>query len=103
MSQRKRYCNIKLCPNENGTSNKDIAMFRISPPGNAKRDDWISAIETYQEFQHHSTYFSICELHFPPSSITKKNDKYILSKDVVPTIFPMHPGYVCLRMSTHQV
>lgn len=95
MSARKRYCAIKFCPNENGTSNKEIAMFRVPQSGNEKRDNWIEAIETHQIFQHFSKYLSICELHFPPSSFTKKGNTAILSKGTVPSIFPVQTGYVC--------
>lgn len=63
----------------------------MKQPGTKHRDKWIEAIEKYQEFNHHSPYFSICELHFEMSSISNKNDR----REAIPTIFPGYVQCVC--------
>lgn len=62
--------------------------YRVPSPGDSRRDEWISAIEVHQEFQHFSSIF-VCEEHFDQSMIIKKKDKNILAKEAIPNIFPV--------------
>lgn len=61
--------------------------YRCPPPGDSRRDEWICAIEVYQEFQHYSSIF-VCEQHFEQSMIVKKKNKNNLAKGAIPNIFP---------------
>lgn len=51
--------------------------------------EWIEAIESYQQFDHSSPYFQVCELHFKPSDFTIQRNKRALKTDIVPSIFPV--------------
>lgn len=64
-------------------------MFLHSVPNEPnKRNEWISAIGTYQEFDYYVSKFHVCELHFPEGSIRKIGKRTTLQADALPTIFP---------------
>lgn len=52
------------------------------------RDQWIKAIEQFQEFDYTVQSYHVCSLHFLPSDIdtNRKRNKVILGR--VPSIFP---------------
>lgn len=58
----------------------------------AKRDAWIDAIETHQEFEHYSQRYKICHLHFKTEDIINIEGKIHLKNDAIPTIFNSSAG-----------
>lgn len=60
---------------------------RIKGDGDA-REKWIEAIETYQQFDHNSAQYSICEAHFDESDFIIKRNKRALQNGAIPTKFP---------------
>lgn len=53
-----------------------------------RRKLWISAIETYQEFDYYVSKFYVFELHFVEGSIRKFGNRSIVDPNDVPTILP---------------
>lgn len=61
----------------------NLCLSRI-PQDPQLKVKWIESIQKYQEFDHFSVHFSVCNLHFEPESITAKGH---LRKNSIPTIF----------------
>lgn len=51
------------------------------------RSSWMNAISLHQEYQCHSAYFCICELHFAKEDLTQQGQTKILRPGAVPRIF----------------
>lgn len=58
------------------------------PPNGEVHENWISAIENKQKFDHNSIRYLICELHFDTESLAGVKCRKDLKPDVVPSIFP---------------
>lgn len=53
-----------------------------------KRQKWINAIETHQEFDYTVSRFFVCESHFTTGSIQRRGKNTSLDANAVPSIFP---------------
>lgn len=119
MSARKRYCQINLCENHNGTENRNTRFFwfvnitltnatewnihqitllikRSSMPSKGDiRQIWIESIRTHQKIDCLGIFrYMVCQLHFPSTCINTWNGRSELKKGSVPTIFPFAEQYV---------
>lgn len=59
--------------------------YRVPEPGDPRRDNWIAAIEEYQEFQHYSRIL-VCSAHFEDSMFVMNRNKLTLTQTAVPTL-----------------
>lgn len=59
------------------------------PSDPEKKNAWIAAIESYQQFDHFLSKFYVCELHFGAESVRKIGSRTILVPNALPTIFPV--------------
>lgn len=60
--------------------------YRVPSKGN-QRGDWIEAIEKHQTFQHSRREYNVCIRHFEPCDVEKKDNKFALKQNAIPTIF----------------
>lgn len=51
------------------------------------REQWIDAITNYQDFDYYSIRFILCQLHFQENDFETKQNKLVLKKGAVPSIF----------------
>ena len=86
----KAYCHIIGCPNNLGTVDKEQAMFRL--PSKVNRTQWIEAIAKHQPETGLRTVFNVCMHHFLEDEYEKKNGRFVLKPNAVPSVFdaPCH-------------
>lgn len=60
------------------------------------RDQWIQAIERFQEFDHQILSYHVCSLHFSSNDIVRHSKKQSVRRGRVPSIFPN------IKSLTHQ-
>lgn len=63
-----------------------MSSIRIPSDPNTRKK-WIAAIESHQKFDHTIFDFNVCEKHFKPTNVFACNNKKMLIRGVVPTIF----------------
>lgn len=68
-------------------SNLTIFISDRLPKEGELRMKWIEAVTENQNFDHHCSYFMICEKHFENQDFNPNCKKKILKKGAVPTIF----------------
>ncbi|XP_055303258.1 uncharacterized protein LOC129568941 isoform X2 [Sitodiplosis mosellana] len=90
LTDGKRFCRIKYCPNEKRT-NKDVSFFRAPMVGDL-RVQWIDMISGHQQNDTFSTGFMVCELHFLAEHFIVENGRKILKRDTIPSIFDIKPN-----------
>lgn len=59
---------------------RNIFNLNCYRAGDGQRQQWISAIEKYQQIDIYQSQIQVCELHFNPNSIKKRKDRNVLTK-----------------------
>lgn len=54
----------------------------------ARRQKWIDAIETHQQFDYYVSRYFVCEQHFSVDAIKRIGFRTDLKPNAIPTIFP---------------
>lgn len=65
----------------------NLFFFLQRVPSKGNRDKWILAIEQCQLFPQNRKIFNVCIRHFVESDYEKKDDKFTLSANAIPSVF----------------
>ncbi|XP_004911116.1 uncharacterized protein LOC101731273 [Xenopus tropicalis] len=98
------YCIVKGCQNSTRKNGRQSGVrLHVFPSCPSRIKLWLQQIgQNIQDLdsftqrvmdQRKKGIFRICSIHFTPDSYILDGEKFILSKDAVPTIFPVRPDH----------